>query len=186
MSEEAKVVLIALLGGVGGAFLTGLFNAVLGIWADKRKKQHELDAWLREKRFEHFAALLEVAYDELPAVSDGDRSEQLRRYREILVRLGTVSPLSLQPALDRYKEVVGDELTKPFSERSVKAVAWEGGLLQAIYSRAMGWDQEPIETKPKEFLPHLVAYLRQREELARKRKAARSTSEGAGSTGKGG
>lgn len=143
MSGEVTVV-VALVGGVGGALLTGIFNAAIGVLADKRRKQHELDAWLRERRFQLMSDLLDFINDSAEKTGAEERSAMAHGLHERYARLMLVTPRSQQQVLMDSVELVTKELHGKFSIRSTKAIAWQSGTLQFSLSHGMGWNAEPV------------------------------------------
>lgn len=169
MSGDTQVVVVALIGGVGGALLTGIFNAIIGVIADGRKKQQELDAWLREKRFEYFNEVMTLARKAPTLIDPAKRQQMIWDIDNASIPLQTVAPRQSQDLLRHYKSVMADELRQPVSERSTKAMSWEGGRLQATFSLYMGWDQEPMGSPDLWYQQGFIKHMnRSREEGDRK------------------
>lgn len=143
MSGEVTVV-VALVGGVGGALLTGIFNAAIGVLADKRRKQHELDAWLRERRFQLMSDLLDFINESADKITTQDRNAMANVLQEKYARLMLVIPRSNQQVLMDSVRLIAEELRGEFSLRSAQSIAWQSGTLQYTLSHGMGWDSEPV------------------------------------------
>jgi len=144
MEDQSTTLLIAVAGGVGGALLAGVFQALTSAWSDKRKARHDLDAWLREKRFVQVNRLLELV---LESASKADPAERRRMANEIFdasIPLRTVLPGSVRSVVIDSVKVVREELTGEVSTRSMRAISWQGGYLHGVLPTTLGWDQEPI------------------------------------------
>lgn len=142
MVDQSTTLLIAAAGGVGGALLAGVFQALTSSWSDKRRARHDLDAWLREKRFAQINRLLELV---LESASKSDPAERHRLAHEIFdasIPLRTVLPRSMQAVVTDSVNLVKEELTRDVSSRSIKAISWQGGHLHGVLPAALGWDQE--------------------------------------------
>lgn len=153
VDDQSTTLLIALLGGVGGALLAGVFQALTSAWSDARKARHDLDAWLREKRLTQINRLLELI---LESASKTDTAERHRLAHEIFdasIPLRTVLPKSLQPVVIESVDLVREELFGEASVRAAKAISWQGGFLQGVLPAALGWDQEASTRGARRFGP---------------------------------
>lgn len=149
MSTSTATFLVALAGGVGGALLTGIFNSVIGVLADRRRREHELDAWLRERRFTLASELLDAINDASSELLSGKRSEWAGVVHDKYVRLMLVAPESVTQLLQDSVKLVRDELSREPSVRSTKAIAWQSAYLQHGLAHRLGWGAEPIGVRPK-------------------------------------
>ena len=144
MSTSTTTFLIALAGGVGGALLTGIFNALIGVLSDRRKREHDLDAWLRERRFMLSSELLDAINDASAEVLPTKRVEWAGDVHDRYVRLMLVAPDSVSDLLQQSVKVVRDELSGEPSVRSSKAIAWQSAYLQFGLAKKLGWRAEPL------------------------------------------
>ena len=146
MAADTQTIVVALAGGVGGALLTGIFNSVIGVLADKRKKQHELDAWLRERRFKLVSELLDLINDASMQYEAEKRRALAGELHDRYVRVMLVAPLSQTNVLKASVDLITTELRGDFSTRSVQSIAWQSAYLQSWFTQTMGWNSEPLGT----------------------------------------
>lgn len=166
MSDQSAL-LIALVGGVGGALLAGIFQAVTGALSQRTQQRHELDAWLRQQRMVHFTTLLEKFYAAGALMDPVARGAAASDIHEASVAFQIVVPESLDPVVRRAVKAVTEELSGDWSVRSSQAIAWEGGHFSGHVKTALGWGQEPVTRRRRRPLRRM--FLRIRDRIARAR-----------------